>query len=441
MAERTVGLKTGIIPSSTEIAQTLSGLEAQGLRNAAVRQQMSLADLKAIQGQKQAEQQAALNQLVLQQQQLGLASQLAGAGLADQARAVSPAFQNASLDQLAQAGITPQQRITNQQQEQRIGLERERLDTSKEQFDRSFELKKEQFAKQDERDMRDFLFKVEQADEQSKRFFATFQQNQFNNDRDYELNRARLILDSQARRGPQFNSEVGQILADMQAAEEAGNFEAVDALNNALKQEQRGQAFDIIKKGEQSRYETLAKNSDLALEQLANIKEMRSLLENVDTGLQNAVTLPINKALNAVGQVFGVDIGKDISDVEALNALFNKGVLNAAKLLTGPKSDKDIAFLKASVPSLLNTKEGNLILVDIMEDMAELQVAQEQYVSDQLTTGGSKTVAQAVKKWRDLNDGGILGAEQRDMIQQLRKGPKQGVSQLSDDDIKNQLGL
>jgi len=72
--------------------------------------------------------------------------------------------------------------------------------------------------------------------------------------------------------------------------------------------------------------------------------------------------------------------------------------------LTGSTSDKDLAFLKNSVPSNIKTKEQNLALIDIIKEVnnkkIELAQFQEQYLED---NGSLKGFEQARKKYLDIH--------------------------------------
>ena len=82
------------------------------------------------------------------------------------------------------------------------------------------------------------------------------------------------------------------------------------------------------------------------------------------------------------------------------------------------------------------------------------KIAQEQYVFDQINSGESNSVTQAMKKWRNLNDSSLFDSAERNKIKSLVKSggaskkPRttnstvtSDFSKLSDDEIRKQLGL
>lgn len=70
----------------------------------------------------------------------------------------------------------------------------------------------------------------------------------------------------------------------------------------------------------------------------------------------------------------GINVGAG-GGVEALNATINQLIPTQRAPGSGSSSDRDIAMFRASLPSLVNSPEGNRIIVATMRGMAEYKVA------------------------------------------------------------------
>lgn len=110
-----------------------------------------------------------------------------------------------------------------------------------------------------------------------------------------------------------------------------------------------------------------------ARDQVAKLGKMRDLLSNdkVYTGIGADQVQQLQRAAVA----FGVADPSSVKDTESFNALTKAAVLDkmGGSLGTGV-SNADRDYIDGQVPSLQNTKEGNLQLIDITEKLAKRQI-------------------------------------------------------------------
>jgi hypothetical protein len=111
------------------------------------------------------------------------------------------------------------------------------------------------------------------------------------------------------------------------------------------------------------------KEGTTASDDLRSIAGMRVLMSRVDTGLP------------AVAKQFAGRMGiktEGISDIEALNAAIMRMVPQQRVPGTGATSDFDAHMFQASVPELMKTREGNMMIMDTMESAARNKLARSE---------------------------------------------------------------
>lgn len=95
---------------------------------------------------------------------------------------------------------------------------------------------------------------------------------------------------------------------------------------------------------------------------LARINRLESLLQNIDTGLGTSV--------KAFAGRFGIQT-EGLSDIQAAEALINSLVPLQRPAGSGPMSDADLALFQRSLPSLINSPQGNQLIINTMRGIAE----------------------------------------------------------------------
>lgn len=126
-------------------------------------------------------------------------------------------------------------------------------------------------------------------------------------------------------------------------------------------------------------YADLQKGAMTANRNIANLNRMSQLMEGVSTGK----LAPTGAQISALGESFGVKIDPKLGNKQALEALSNEMALalrnpSGGAGMPGAMSDSDREYLRAMVPSLSRTPEGNKIMIE-----AGLKLAKrEQEVAD-----------------------------------------------------------
>ena len=123
-----------------------------------------------------------------------------------------------------------------------------------------------------------------------------------------------------------------------------------------------GKFEDQLGKGQANFYMKMAEEGVNSTATLGQINVIQALLNNTETGAAAAWG-------SFAQQKFGLPTST--SAVEALNAQINQLVPAQRPPGSGPMSDQDLALFKASLPQLINSPEGNQIILATMRGMAE----------------------------------------------------------------------
>lgn len=119
----------------------------------------------------------------------------------------------------------------------------------------------------------------------------------------------------------------------------------------------RGQAFNQI-----------LKQSKDASKTIATLNTMDKLADKALSGSLADTKLMIGK----FAKMLGADV-EGLTESEAFISMANSLTLDKAGQLSGALSDKDIAFLQATVPQLSQTKEGRKKVIGMLKDVAKIE--------------------------------------------------------------------
>lgn len=146
---------------------------------------------------------------------------------------------------------------------------------------------------------------------------------------------------------------------------------------------------------------------------LQRTEQLDALLTETGSGFaQNA---------RAFASRFGIEIGEDVGNLQAAQALINSMVPEQRPPGSGPMSDADLALFQRSLPSLINTPEGNRIIIETMRginqyDAALAEIAQ-QAASGVITREEARqrvnSLNNPIDPVRDLLGGGSAGRPPR----------------------------
>lgn len=148
-------------------------------------------------------------------------------------------------------------------------------------------------------------------------------------------------------------------------------------------------------------YTTTQEDADSAQVQLTNVRTMRALNAEVGSGGAAGYTLRLRQL---IGPMLGTDMTQT-GQQEVFLAFANEMALGKKGELTGPMSDKDLAFLVAQVPNLKNTPSGNAILIALMERALERQVERALEADRYLDDGGDGSkLSEHLRQWTMSTD-------------------------------------
>ena len=133
---------------------------------------------------------------------------------------------------------------------------------------------------------------------------------------------------------------------------------------------------------------------DAASRNLVRLDRMGELLDEVDTGAAAPIALAARR--------FGLNLGDNVSELEALNALISQLVPEQRAPGSGVMSDADLQLYRDSLPALLNSPEGNQLIFETMRainehDRSAARIAQR-------VAAGELTVQQANDELRNLSN-------------------------------------
>jgi GH24 family phage-related lysozyme (muramidase) len=140
------------------------------------------------------------------------------------------------------------------------------------------------------------------------------------------------------------------------------------------------------------RFDAISKEGDTARSDLAMVDQLRSL-----GGAINFKTMP---ALRGELAKYGVKIGDDVGEIQAYNSIIDK--LTPAQRIpgAGASSDLDVKMFKSALPQLINTPEGNGLIMEVMQAMGEDKIARA-VIAERAQTG-EITPAQAINELRAM---------------------------------------
>lgn len=114
-------------------------------------------------------------------------------------------------------------------------------------------------------------------------------------------------------------------------------------------------------------YDKVIDEADNAASTMPQLATMRGLLEGgMPTGGLADITLGLRSTM---WPVLGID-GDNLSDQQVYKAISSHLALMGRSEMPGQLSDNDIKFLTRMKPSLENTRDGNMLLITILERMA-----------------------------------------------------------------------
>jgi len=145
-----------------------------------------------------------------------------------------------------------------------------------------------------------------------------------------------------------------------------------------------------------TQFNAIAEDGTKAMDDARNLQQVQGLIEQIGTG----PSAEIQKRLAD----YGIQVGPNVDKIQALNALLNR--LTPAQRLpgAGATSDFDARMFRDSLPRLINTPEGNRLIVDGMNALIENRMKRADIAMrvQMGPTNGGITAADGVKELRQL---------------------------------------
>ena len=137
-----------------------------------------------------------------------------------------------------------------------------------------------------------------------------------------------------------------------------------------------------------------AKEGPTARADVGRVRQLRGLIETLPGGFLGGA--------EALASRYGIKLGPNASRIEAAEAIINQLVPAQRPPGSGTMSDRDVDLFKSSLPSLSNTPQGNKIILDTMEAMAQYKAAQAAIASEVVTKRISRD--EGLRKLQELPD-------------------------------------
>jgi len=121
-------------------------------------------------------------------------------------------------------------------------------------------------------------------------------------------------------------------------------------------------------KGQAKNFNEMAGELPAAKSDIANVKALRQQLDKLPGGFMgNAQAMAVR---------MGIKVGENASAVEAADAILARLTPAQRQGMPGAASDRDVAMFRAALPQLGQTKEGQKIILDTMEGLAQYKLKQ-----------------------------------------------------------------
>ncbi|WP_319499339.1 hypothetical protein [uncultured Cohaesibacter sp.] len=137
----------------------------------------------------------------------------------------------------------------------------------------------------------------------------------------------------------------------------------------------------------------LGSDYNTAVKNRSRLDRLEGYLAHIDTGA--------GAAFKKLAGDFGIN-SEGLSEIQAATALINSMVPEMRPIGSGQTSDRDMELFKQSAPRLINTPDGNALVMDTLKGLNELQMQQGRI--GQLVMAGQMTREQAIDALQKLPD-------------------------------------
>lgn len=153
--------------------------------------------------------------------------------------------------------------------------------------------------------------------------------------------------------------------------------------------------FDkTVGEGQGKMFLGLAEDGPQAKADLGNIKQLRSAIATLPGGFLGGA--------QAIANQYGIKLGENAGNLEYANAILSKLTPAQRQGMPGSASDRDVQMFRDALPKLSNTPEGNKLILDTMEALANQRLEQARIAT--LVTTNQMNRQDGMKALQDLPD-------------------------------------
>lgn len=166
-------------------------------------------------------------------------------------------------------------------------------------------------------------------------------------------------------------SAIAKLQADLNAGlitpeQYALGAEKLGGGNTVVNNNMGGDKFaEEVGKGQATAFQEMSSTGFTAAQTLGQLDRLEGLLSQGPTGA--------SAAIQSLAGEYGIDFG-NLGPLQAANALIQAMIPGQRPAGSGPMSDKDIEMFKASLPRLINSPEGNALIVQTLRGIAQYDV-------------------------------------------------------------------
>ncbi|MGO4334951.1 glycoside hydrolase family protein [Labrys sp. KB_33_2] len=153
--------------------------------------------------------------------------------------------------------------------------------------------------------------------------------------------------------------------------------------------------FDkTVGEGQGKMFLGLAEDGPQAKADLGNIANLRKAIATLPGGFLGGA--------QAIANQYGIKLGENAGNLEYANAILSKLTPAQRQGMPGAASDRDVQMFRDALPKLSNTPEGNALIMDTMEALAQQRLEQARIAT--LVTTNQMNRQEGMKQLQSLPD-------------------------------------
>jgi hypothetical protein len=170
--------------------------------------------------------------------------------------------------------------------------------------------------------------------------------------------------------------------------------------------------FEDVEKGEAVRVNKVLDQAQQSFEDLSRLDRLGALLDQVDTGTFAGLKTDVFAGLKSVGFNISQSTQNQVDAAQASRQIANEMALQLRNPdsgfgLTGNTSDRDLTFLKESIPSFKNTPGALSLMVEtkrrLIKRRMDIGRIVKEAVEERASTGKRVDISKRIMEFRDAN--------------------------------------